>query len=640
MKAFAPRQHLIKWYNALMGNSQCCESNSSRSDRSPIQYASQEKRAKPIPPGFTLLHGCVTMEQHEEKILTDLQTVGSCNNRLRGEEGLKAVGFEFRFVPCTKHDASCVRPSMFVDETSKDVDTNSTVEEPPDPKVKQKEDQAVINTCVENEKVGWHSCKDCVTRLFYVGKPSDATGTCSLGRNIDKENDMNGNTISKVSSDCKEESCEDISHAAVESSVNENTTNVKNASTSESGDVDSSTNNEFHDKDESDMEIKSEAKSFHKTNPQCSTESKISPPKAQTPQKASPITPLNRNQYIADGSHYELLANLSQEAAHDIMRKTFHLDWVTLCTDEAHHEHVRALVDAHHPLAMEETEVVEELLGVHVSDVHEDEKKEKDDVPKMSSDGRPKQMSTLLIATGRGKVRAGIFSRFHLLTAGIEVGTSWHNIREARIRGMGVVIIDPNARGEEVGMETFKRSVVGLFSKAADRVRSGVFLEHEHDTKLQPSNNNLSSIYILAHSASGGQLVRHLREDPSLLPAIKAIAFTDSTHNIQWCKNDPSLMKFLSMQNCIYLRSNDVRTSQSCIHVSSRGKDIACQCVNCEDNRKSAGVEADTDSFWEHRFGKIRTLWAGTADHALSNWAGHDHIWSHFDRHTVTNDGC
>jgi len=41
------------------------------------------------------------------------------------------------------------------------------------------------------------------------------------------------------------------------------------------------------------------------------------------------------------------------------------------------------------------------------------------------------------------------------------------------------------------------------------------------------------------------------------------------------------------------------------------------------------------DSFWEHRFGKIRTLWAGTADHALSNWAGHDHIWLHFDRHTV-----
>jgi hypothetical protein len=197
---------------------------------------------------------------------------------------------------------------------------------------------------------------------------------------------------------------------------------------------------------------------------------------------------------------------------------------------------------------------------------------------------------------------------------------------------MGVVIIDPNARGEQEGMETFKRSVIALFARAADRIRNAS--KHEHKSTQQHSAaRHASSIYILAHSASGGQLVRHLREDPSLLPTIRAIAFTDSTHNVQWCKEDPSLMQFLSTKNCIYLRSNDVRSSQSCIHVSSRGKDIACQCVNCKHNRKIAGVVADTDSFWQHRFGPIRTLWAGTADHALSNWAAHDHIWLHFDRH-------
>ena len=218
------------------------------------------------------------------------------------------------------------------------------------------------------------------------------------------------------------------------------------------------------------------------------------------------------------------------------------------------------------------------------------------------------------------------------------------------MRDMGVVIIDPNARGEQEGMETFNRSLRGLFTRAVGKMRHRgemgaslppFLLEQEQETEeLQtssPLNRTLSlptsSIYILAHSASGGQLVRHLREDPSLLPSIRAIAFTDSTHNVQWCKDDPSLMNFLSTNHCIYLRSNDVRSSQSCIHVSSRGKDIACQCVNCTHNRKNAGVVADTDSFWEHRFGKIRTLWAGTADHALSNWAGHDHIWLHFDRH-------
>lgn len=195
-------------------------------------------------------------------------------------------------------------------------------------------------------------------------------------------------------------------------------------------------------------------------------------------------------------------------------------------------------------------------------------------------------------------------------------------------------------------METFKRSVRRLFSGIMDRVRGSTISlaslsrqdqqgHNKVDEPLPPMNHLASSIYILAHSASGGQLVRHLREDTSLLPSIRAIAFTDSTHNIQWCKDDPSLMDFLSTNNCIYLRSNDVRTSQSCVHVSSRGKDIACQCVNCTHNRKSAGVVANTDSFWEHRFGKIRTLWAGTGDHSLSNWAGHDHIWLHFDRHAA-----
>jgi len=41
-----------------------------------------------------------------------------------------------------------------------------------------------------------------------------------------------------------------------------------------------------------------------------------------------------------------------------------------------------------------------------------------------------------------------------------------------------------------------------------------------------------------------------------------------------------------------------------------------------------------TDQFWEHRFGKIKTLWAGTPDHSLSNYAGRNAIWGHFDEHT------
>jgi hypothetical protein len=69
-------------------------------------------------------------------------------------------------------------------------------------------------------------------------------------------------------------------------------------------------------------------------------------------------------------------------------------------------------------------------------------------------------------------------------------------------------------------METFKRSVVALFARAANRIRNAS--KHEHETTKQHSAaKHASSIYILAHSASGGQVVRHLREDPSLLPTME-----------------------------------------------------------------------------------------------------------------------
>jgi hypothetical protein len=32
-------------------------------------------------------------------------------------------------------------------------------------------------------------------------------------------------------------------------------------------------------------------------------------------------------------------------------------------------------------------------------------------------------------------------------------------------------------------------------------------------------------------------------------------------------------------------------------------------------------------------------LWAGTADHALSNWAAHEPIWRHFGQHLSVDDG-
>ena len=560
MSVFPPS--MLQWFQTIFGNDSY--SYRDRDIKTVIQEDTNSK-AKQIPKGFILLNGCTTIEQHNERVLADLYSAGiqheaatniNLGKRLRGKEGLRAVGFEFRFVPCKACSSSKAQ-----DETNP----------------------------LPDDRAGWHSCKDCATRLCYVGKE-----VANSTDHIDCNNSNKGPY-------CGQEGDDGQRNETVIYCENEPSKKQMNG-----GEI------QLHDNN---------------------CDNCLAP--SDTSAEPVLITSQNRKLYIADGSHYELLCTLSQEAAHDAMCQTFNLHWVTVCDDEQYHEHVRALVDEDHPLAIEEKDVLEQLLGVHHVDIPEAEKEGNKGFKFEQSSSQCNQKSVLLIATGRGKVRAGVFSRLHLLTAGIEVGTAWHNIREARNRNMGVVIIDPNARGEQEGMETFKKSVIRLFARAASRVRHSLQHEEHRDSYMQHStrHEHVTSIYILAHSASGGQLVRHLREDPSLLPTIKAIAFTDSTHNVQWCKGNSSLMQFLSAQNCVYLRSNDVRASQSCINVSSRGKDIACPCINCVDNRKNAGLVADTDSFWEHRFGKIRTLWAGTADHALSNWAAHDSIWLHFDSH-------
>ena len=94
----------------------------------------------------------------------------------------------------------------------------------------------------------------------------------------------------------------------------------------------------------------------------------------------------------------------------------------------------------------------------------------------------------------------------------------------------------------------------------------------------------------------------------------------------------------------MYIRSNDVRSSQSCVRVSSRGKDIQagpsagagiCRNKSCSCITQASGQTVDTDQFWQHRFGDIRTVWAGTPDNSLSNYSGLVCIMDHFDKHAA-----
>jgi hypothetical protein len=131
-------------------------------------------------------------------------------------------------------------------------------------------------------------------------------------------------------------------------------------------------------------------------------------------------------------------------------------------------------------------------------------------------------------------------------------------------------------------------------------------------------------MYILSHSASGGHLVRYFLDKchTPYVRNIRAIAFTDSTHSIQWAKgtHQTNWYDFLQSLRCIYFRC------------SSSTRDTIAGDGDSKWYLHPAGEDVQTDSFWRHRFGKIRTVWAGTNEHSQTNWFAQAKIWEHFDQ--------
>lgn len=281
------------------------------------------------------------------------------------------------------------------------------------------------------------------------------------------------------------------------------------------------------------------------------------------------ITQSNRKEYIADGDMYDAVARLCQEYAQDMMIREGELEWLTVCEAGNNPEPVRAMVSA---------------------SIFHDE---------ACLDNTP----TLLIATGKGKVRAGVFSRQHLLVSGVECSSAVPLVREAKGRGMNLILFDPNVHGDRMGMITFEKSMARLFRR---------WESPEHTTSPPLEQKDL---FVLSHSQSGAQLARYLLDKSEhYLPHIRAVAFTDSTHNIQWAKENENLHNLLESENCIYFKCSKEKR-QSCTL----------------EPLASVGNEIDADTFWQHRFGKIRTRCAGTSEHSLTNWFAHHLIWDHFD---------
>jgi hypothetical protein len=285
------------------------------------------------------------------------------------------------------------------------------------------------------------------------------------------------------------------------------------------------------------------------------------------------ITMKNRKQFIADGDMYDAVARVCQQYAQEVMIREGNLEWVTVSEAGNNPEPIRALVS---------------------SSLSEDESN-LDKVP------------TLLIATGKGKVRAGVFSRQHLIVTGIECSTALSIVREAQKRKMHIVMLDPNVHGDRLGMITFEKSMARIFRR------------WEQDETCSPHQPPLAKrdLFVLSHSQSGAQFARYLLDKSEhYVPHIRAIAFTDSTHNIQWAKERKDLHQLLESDSCVYFK---------CSKESEFNDDTL-------DPLDSAGKEVDTDTFWQHRFGRISTRCAGTTEHSLTNWFARQHIWEHFDQ--------
>lgn len=288
----------------------------------------------------------------------------------------------------------------------------------------------------------------------------------------------------------------------------------------------------------------------------------------------------NRKRFIADGDMYEAASRLVQEHAQYVMMDEGRMTWVTV--EEARDEHtepIRILINSDHPL-----------------------------VTGRSSNDRP----TVLICTGRGMVRAGIFSRQHLMCTGLESSTAVPIVRDAVTRHLNVVIVDPNVHGEAQGFVTFQKTMNFL---------EGHFGVADQEKETEEKELSCRHMYVVSHSASGGHMARYFLDkcDSAFLRNIRAVAFTDSTHSIQWAKADDKkyLFDLLQGKQCVYFRCARERDG-----IAGDGNKWYLH---------PAGEHVQTDSFWRHRFGTILTMWAGTNEHSLTNWYSHAKIWEHFD---------
>ena len=378
------------------------------------------------------------------------------------------------------------------------------------------------------------------------------------------------------------------------------------------------------------------------------------------------ITERNFKDYIADGKYYDTVATFCMEYAQELMIQYGNLqEWQTTTT----HNTTTTTSNDNDDIEGDTATIrafISKNLNISNPEEADGEEHDDDDNHKATTTSRTattttpatstvtttsstNNNNTFLIVTGKGKVGAGIFSRRLLMTHGIEAASALFFIKQVALAlavhnqsqpeendappVSNIVLLDPNCLGPQKAMDVFEICCDEL-----------VFQHYHHDDKDDKKNGSddaPNSVYVLAHSMAGSQLVRYIlrKSEPEptqdgssansggggggdeddhqqqqreqiadrYLSQINSVAFTDSNHNINWVKKKlPNVSKFLQSPRCLYIKSHKVHEKQ-----------------------KYLGELHHDCEYWKHRFGTIKTIWAGTKEHALTNYTSRHHILDH-----------
>jgi hypothetical protein len=111
----------------------------------------------------------------------------------------------------------------------------------------------------------------------------------------------------------------------------------------------------------------------------------------------------------------------------------------------------------------------------------------------------------------------------------------------------------------------------------------------------------------------------------SFLSKIRAVVFTDSTHNLQWtisAQNDILTQFLQSPTTCLCIRNN---TSKATGYGGKLDEATSTVCA------PGTSATRDCDHWWTHRFGTLPTVWAGTTNHSAMCHVARHVIWDFYD---------